>query len=398
MADASADRERLRIFVISGSDLSYQDGGRTHLLEKWTRVAAARHEVDLWAFARERSPEWSLLNVRAPRHVPVPGVAGLSYTASLMASVLLHVRRRRPDAVHVRLSQHTAPVALILRRLTGVPVVLEVTGPIVEEARLYGVSERKVAVIRALATRAMRAADAVVAVTEGIKRQLVEEYGVAERAVHIVGNGVNAESFRPRPMAEARERIGVTTRGPVVGFVGNLHRWQGTEYLIAAARPIVESVPDVEIHIVGDGVTRDLLERSAAQLGVGDRVRFHGQVPYGDVPEFISACDVLVAPLVPKPTGDSGYSPLKLYEYLSSARPVVASRLEGLEVIERAHVGRLVPPADAEALALAVIELLDDPARAEMGERARRLAVEEFSWDRAAGRTIAIIESVARRA
>ena len=385
-------------FVVSGSDLSYQDGGRTHLLEKWTRVAAAGHDVDLWAFAAQSSTAWSPFTVHAPRHVPVRGFAGPSYSASLLASVLWHIPRCRPDAIHVRLVQTTAPVALALRRLSAVPVVIEVTGPIVEEARLYGVSERKIALIRSISGRALRAADAVVAVTDGIKRQLVGEYGVAERAVHVVGNGVNTEVFRPRPSMEARARLGLKARGPIVGFVGNLHRWQGTEFLIEAAPAILSSVSDAEIHVVGDGVTRESLERSADRLGVRDRIRFHGQVAYDGVPDFISACDVLVAPLVPKPTGDSGYSPLKLYEYLSCGRPVVASRLDGLGVIEREGLGRLVPPADGEALARAVVEVLeDDHARAEMGDRARRVAVEQFGWDRAAGRTIEILEGVVRR-
>ncbi len=383
--------------MVSGVDLSYQDGGRTHLLEKWTRVAAEGHEVDLWAFAGQSSPDWSPLTVHAPRHLPVRGLAGPSYSASLLASVLWHLRRRRPDAIHVRLAQPTVPVALALRRLSTVPVVVEVTGPIAEEARLYGVSERKVALIRSISERAMQAAAAVVAVTDGIKRQLVAEYGVAEQAVHVVGNGVNTEGFRPRPTAEARARLGLQGRGPIVGFVGNLHRWQGTEFLIEAAPAILSSVSDAEIHLVGDGVTRESLERSASRLGIRDRVRFHGQVPYDDVPDFIAACDVLVAPLLAKPTGDSGYSPLKLYEYLSSGRPVVASRLDGLEVVEREGLGRLVPPADADALARAVVELLaDDQARVEMGERARRIAMERFGWGRAAERTIEILQGVAR--
>jgi glycosyltransferase involved in cell wall biosynthesis len=130
---------------------------------------------------------------------------------------------------------------------------------------------------------------------------------------------------------------------------------------------------------------------------VGDRVHFHGQISYRDVPAFIAACDVLVAPLLPKPNGDSGYSPLKLYEYLASGRPVVASRLEGLEVIEREALGRLVTPADPAALAGAVVEVLTDHGRAEMGARARRVAVAEFGWDRAAARTIEILQGLARR-
>jgi glycosyltransferase involved in cell wall biosynthesis len=384
-------------FVLSGVDLSYQDGGRTHLLEKWTQVAAAGHEVELWAFAGQNSLATNPFAVHAPHHVPVRGLAGPSFSASLLSSVLWHIRRHRPDAIQVRLVQTTVPVALALCRLSTVPVVIEVTGPIAEEARLYGVSERKIALIRSISERALRAAAAVVAVTDGIKRQLVAEYGVDERAAHVVGNGVNTGIFRPRSSAEARVRLGLRAEGPVVGFVGNLHRWQGTEFMIEAMPAILSAVPDVELHVVGDGATKDSLERSATRLGVRERVRFHGQVPYGDVPDFIAACDVLVAPLIPKPTGDSGYSPLKLFEYLSSGRPVVASRLEGLEVIEREGLGRLVPPADPDALAVAVVELLaDDNARAEMGDRARRIALERFGWDRAAERTIEILWGVAR--
>jgi glycosyltransferase involved in cell wall biosynthesis len=316
---------------------------------------------------------------------------------SLLANLLWQLRRRSPEVIYVRWSAPTALVAVGLSRMSRIPIVLEVPGPIAEEARLYGVSERKVALFRSISGRALRVAAAVVAVTDGIKRQLVAEYGIAEQAVHVVGNGVNTEVFRPRPSAEARSRLGLQARGPIVGFVGNLHRWQGTEFLIEAAPAILSSVLGAEIHVVGDGVTRESLERSATRLGVRDRVRFHGQVPYGDVPDFISACDVLVAPLVPKPTGDSGYSPLKLYEYLSSGRPVVASRLDGLEVVEREGLGRLVPPADADALARAVVELLaDNHARAEMGDRARRVALERFGWDRAAERTVEILQRVAR--
>jgi glycosyltransferase involved in cell wall biosynthesis len=386
----------MRIFVVSGADLSYPDGARTHLLEKWTRVAAVGHEVDLWAFARERSPVWAPMTVHAPRHIPVQGLAGPSFSGSLLASVLPKLRRR-PDAIHVRLAQPTLPVALALGRLTRIPVVLEVTGPIAEEARLYGVSEKKVAVLRSLIGRAMRAADGVVAVTDGIKRQLVSEYGVAGDVVHVVGNGANTEAFGPHAGDEARFSLGLEAKGPIVGFVGNLHRWQGTETLIEAVPAILGSVPRAEIHVVGDGVMRASLERSAAELGVGDRVHFHGQISYRDVPAFIAACDVLVAPLLPKPNGDSGYSPLKLYEYLASGRPVVASRLEGLEVIEREALGRLVTPADPAALAGAVVEVLTDHGRAEMGARARRVAVAEFGWDRAAARTIEILQGLARR-
>lgn len=383
---------RVVFYVISGVDLSYQDGGRTHLLEKWTRVAAAGHEVDLWAFGRQPVAEWDPLAVHAPPHLPVRGLAGPSFSAALLASVLWHVRRRRPDALHIRLAQTTLPVAVALHRLTSVPIVVEVTGPIAEEARLYGVSERKVALLRSLTGHALRTADAIVAVTDGIKRQLVAEYGIGDERVHVVGNGVNTDVFRPRPHAEARNRLGLPDSATIVGFVGNLHRWQGTEFLIEAA-PLI---PIAEIHVVGDGDTRAPLERAAERLGVRNRVRFHGQVPYRDVPDYIAACDVLVAPLVPKPTGDSGYAPLKLYEYLASGRPVVASRLEGLEVVERENVGRLVPHADPGALARAVTEVLAGD-RAALGERARRIAVERFGWDRAAERTLQILRATARQ-
>lgn len=388
----------MTVWVVSMVDLSRHDAGRTHLLEKWSGVAARGHDVVLWAFARELAPVWSGLAVRVPGRVRVPGLSGVSYALSLLADLLRQLRRDSPDAIYVRASPPTLLVALVLSRLTRIPIVIEAPGPIVEEARLYGVSGRKLTVIRAVFGRALRGAAAVVVVTDGIARQLVAEYRVPEQAVHVVANGVNAETFAPRPVAEARARLGIEHSARIVGFVGNLHAWQGAEYLVEAAPAILGSVPGAEIHIVGDGVTRGSLERAAARLGVADLVLFHGPVPYEAVPDYISACDVLVAPLVPKPTGDSGYSPLKLYEYLSCGRPVVASRLEGLEIVEREGLGRLVPPADADALARAVVGLLgDERMRSKMGERARLVAVERFAWTRAAERTIAILESVERR-
>lgn len=385
------------IWVLTTVDLARHDAGRTHLLEKWSKVAEAGHDVALWAFAEEASEVWHGLKVRSPGRIHLRGLSGPSYAVSLLASVLWHVGRRPPDAIYIRASPPTALVALALSRMTRIPVVFELPGPIAEEARLYGVSERKVALIRSSAARSMRGAAAVVTVTQGIKRQLVREYGISEHIVHVVGNGVNTELFRPRPAPEARAHLGLEAPGPILGFVGNLHRWQGTEFLLEAAPTILTAVSDAEVHIVGDGVMRETLEEIASRLGVRDRVRFHGGVPYSAAPDFIAACDVLVAPLIPKPTGDSGYSPLKLYEYLACGRPVVASRLDGLEVVEREDLGRLVPAADADALARAVIEVLsDDRARADMGDRARRVALERFGWNKAAEETIEIVRAVAR--
>jgi len=115
-------------------------------------------------------------------------------------------------------------------------------------------------------------------------------------------------------------------------------------------------------------------------------VRFVGPVVYEEVPRHIAAADVCTAPMT-RERLRSGSSAIKVYEYLACGRPVVASRIPGLEFLESEDLGKLVPPEDAHALAAALEGVLSDAAwRRAAGERGRAFVLEHASWAAVAAR------------
>ena len=136
----------------------------------------------------------------------------------------------------------------------------------------------------------------------------------------------------------------------------------------------------------------------AEQLDVSDKVIFMGMVPYQRVPLYINASDVCAAPFVKVRNERSGVSPLKLCEYLACRKPVVASKLSGLEILEQNNTGILVKPENPEALANAIIRLLQNSdCRNQMGENGRRYVVENRSWESVAKRVAEVCEQNLKR-
>jgi glycosyltransferase involved in cell wall biosynthesis len=104
--------------------------------------------------------------------------------------------------------------------------------------------------------------------------------------------------------------------------------------------------------------------------------------PYEEIPFLINIADICVAPFINERNRKTGVSPLKIYEYMACGKPVVSSRIEGLEFIEKEYAGQLVEPDDAVSLAKALQDLLANTnTRIEMGRRGLKIAREKFSWD-----------------
>ena len=121
-------------------------------------------------------------------------------------------------------------------------------------------------------------------------------------------------------------------------------------------------------------------------------MRFTGAVSYEKIPLYINAGDVCVVPKIPL---KSGYSPLKLYEYMACGRPVIATRTEGFEILEEKNAGLLVNPENSQQFANAIIQLLTDKELgSRMGEHGRTYVVENHSWEIIARRVADVCESV----
>ena len=203
--------------------------------------------------------------------------------------------------------------------------------------------------------------------------------------VEALTNGVETSLFRPveptLPPGE-RRRLVVPRR---------LFPKNGVEYFVRAMPYIVGRV-DAEAVLVGDGPERARLEALAAELGVGDRLRFLGARPNADMPGLLASGELAVFPSLMEATS------VAALEAMACELPVAASRVGGLPEIVDESVGGLFEPADPKSLADKVVELLTSGDLEERGRRARRRVVERWSNDRLAERHLEIYETlVAKR-
>jgi glycosyltransferase involved in cell wall biosynthesis len=202
--------------------------------------------------------------------------------------------------------------------------------------------------------------------------------------VHVVVNAVDTDVFVPRARAGLRQELGLSPTGALVAVVGRLDRNKGT----AVALEGIARLTDVSAVVVGDGPDRGKLERLVDERGLGERVRFTGRRPQGEVARYMAAADLLV---FPSRLAEAG--PLVVAQALACGTPVVASNVGAVPEMlgEDEAVGVLVRPGSASDVAQAVERLLADPvALAAMKEAARARALERFTVDRMVDETHAV--------
>jgi glycosyltransferase involved in cell wall biosynthesis len=274
----------------------------------------------------------------------------------------------------------------------GVPTVLEVNAPLIEEQAQYRVLIDRTGAGQ-VAERAFRAATALLAVSDEVAGWL-ERFPTARKKIHVVPNAIRPERFPEGTPAAFPAAAGVFT----VGFVGTLKPWHGLSVLAEAFDQLHIDHPSTRLLIVGDGPERKNVTEDLVRHGLLESTSFTGIVPPTDVPALLASMDVAVAPYPPLST--FYFSPLKVYEYMAAGRAVVASRIGQLQnLIEHEVNGLLVSPGDAHKLAAALKRLLNEPElRTRLGRRARATVLRDYTWDGVVQRIVSLagLDSVAR--
>jgi glycosyltransferase involved in cell wall biosynthesis len=281
-----------------------------------------------------------------------------------------YIRAQSVHLVHTH-SSVDAWVGGLAARSLGVPVVRSrhVSIPI---------PKRRVVVYR-LADRVITSGEAVAAIVRGA--------GVPAERVAPIGPGLDTTRFHPR-VSGAGVRAELGLRGPTIGLVANIRGSKGHAYFLEAARAVLAERPDARFVIVGDGIGFDDVRRRVKEMALDAHVLMTGF--RRDVPEVMAALDVLVLPSI-KSEAMSQVIP----QALAVGTPVVGTSVGGTpELVRDGDTGRLVPPADARALAAAILDLLRDPARARaMAQRGQTLVLAEHSIDATMARTVAVYDA-----
>jgi glycosyltransferase involved in cell wall biosynthesis len=277
------------------------------------------------------------------------------------------MRQREVDIVHTHLFLGGA-FGRLAALLAGVPV------KVTTEQNAYAIGHlpsRSQVLTGALLARF---SDRLVAVSQGARHYLVQVERVPPAKIQVVPNAIHWPEAVPDFRVEAVKReLGAEGRSPVLGTVARLTPQKGLNYLLQALSVLRTRFPDLFCVIVGEGEMRAGLESLAMRMGLENHVRFCGL--RRDVPAILQGLDLFVLPSLFEGL------PLALLEAMAAGRPVVATRVAGSsEVIEDGVNGRLVPPADADALAEAMIALLDDRELAQtLARRGRETVRQQYT-------------------
>jgi glycosyltransferase involved in cell wall biosynthesis len=238
--------------------------------------------------------------------------------------------------------------------------------------------------------RVWRGAGGYVTITAALARELEDRFG-PRPALSVVADGA-----RFAPLADPGLRRRAPADAPVVGYAGHLYPWKGVDVLVRA----LAHLPGVRALVVGGlHMEPDLgrVRRLADEAAPG-RVTFTGQVDPPHVAALLRDADVLVLPNTPTRISAAYTSPLKLFEYMASGRPIVASDLPSLREILRPDGNAvLVEPGSPEALAGGIMRVLGDAGLAERLARQAHDDLRGYTWDRRAERLEAVLTGVVGR-
>lgn len=348
--------------------------------------------VRLWTLARQLVERGDRVTVLPPRYrsallqrgfstapiplLPWPVLRPVSYAVLSCVVGLMHAWRSKPNVVYYRWME--SPHPLLFARLVGAQCVCEVNGePVPDWSETDRTIKRRFK--HWLASFALSRCDRVVVLTEGLRDLVVRRCRVDAERVAVLPSGTDTGLFTPQDVVICRRRIGIDPGRDYIGFVGSFYRYQGLQCLLEAMAIIRRTMPSVHLLLVGDGEAAPELKEQADRLALSPCITWAGRIPYQEVPAWIGATTLCVAPF----RGDRGEtSPVKIFDYLACGKPVIASAIPSVSATFSQAAGvTLVPPDDPVSLAQAVLVLLKDPDRqARMAADGRHFVEQGFSW------------------
>jgi PEP-CTERM/exosortase A-associated glycosyltransferase len=290
----------------------------------------------------------------------------------------------KPDVLHAHSPSLNAIAALRAGKKFGIPVVYEVRAFWEDAAVDHGTSTEnglRYKLTRALETYALKRADAVTTICEGLRKDIVAR-GIPADKVTVIPNAVDLDKFALGGSADLqlKEKLGLAG-SRLIGFIGSFYAYEGLDVLLRAVPKLSARMPDLRVLLVGGGPQDAQLRQLAKDLGIEDKVVFTGRVPHDQVNAYYDLLDVLVYPRLPMRLTDL-VTPLKPLEAMAQGRVLAASDVGGhLELIADGKTGVLFRANDADSLVEKVGALLESRQQWPALRSAGRAYVEtERNW------------------
>ena len=308
----------------------------------------------------------------------------------------------KPDVLHAHSPSLNAIAALRAGKRFGIPVVYEVRAFWEDAAVDHGTSTEnglRYRLTRALETYALKQADAVTTICEGLRKDIVAR-GVPAEKVTVIPNAVDIEKFSMggTPDLELKDKLGLAG-SRLIGFIGSFYAYEGLDVLLRAVPKLVARMPDLRVLLVGGGPQDEQLRQMAKDLNIADKVVFTGRVPHDQVNKYYDLLDVLVYPRLSMRLTDL-VTPLKPLEAMAQGRILAASDVGGhLELIADGKTGVLFRADDPDSLADKVGALLAaHDTWPKLRQAGRHYVETERNWKVSVGRYPAIYGRLTRKA
>ena len=359
---------------------------------KHSAPSGPEETVDGWHFHRTPAPT-------GPR---LPGLAENALMKATQQRLLEVARQVQPHILHAHSPVLNAIPALRVGRELGIPVVYEVRAFWEDAAVDHGTTTEgslRYRLTRRLETHALRQADHVFTICEGLRKDIAAR-GIPASKVTVIPNAVDIDDFEPggTPDAALKTRLGLDG-ATVLGFIGSFYAYEGLDLLLAVLPALLQHRPDLRVLLVGGGPQEAALQAQALRLGVADKVLFTGRVPHAEVQRYYDLVDVLTYPRHSMRLTEL-VTPLKPLEAMAQGRLLVASDVGGhRELIRHGETGMLFQAGSADALAQAVLGLLGRRSEWRALRAAGRGFVEtERNWRASAAHYRPVFESLSQRA
>jgi glycosyltransferase involved in cell wall biosynthesis len=323
------------------------------------RFDPARHRVSLVSLRRRDLSEEPLDALG----IDITYLQKSRFDPTTLPALLRVIERQQIDVLHLH-GYGATTFGRLAAAIRGLPVVLHEHANLSRTPWFQQIADRFLA----------RYTDVAIAVSQSTAEFVIGARLVRPDRVKVVYLGAPVTEFsQPRSAdqrAAIRAELGAAPSDFVIGTVTRLHDSKGNEYLIEAARRVIDARPSARFFLFGEGPLRPALEAQAARLSLGGRFVFGGFVR--DVARVLHGFDLSVFPSLWEGT------PLTVFEALAAGRPIVATDADGLlDVLTDHRDAMIVPRRDSGALAAAIIDLLDHPdARARLAAEAARTATQ----------------------
>lgn len=387
-APIAAARHPLRILMLAPEPFFEPRGtpfSEYHRIKVLTELG---HHVDLVTYpfgADVDMPNLRIIRSARPpfiRRVTIgPSFAKLVLDAYLGVTILRQARRERYDAIHSH--EEMGLLGVWLARRLRIPHLYDMHSSLPQQLTNFGFARSRLLrrAFEAMEHRTIFGSDVVITICQDLYDH-VERLGAGNRAILIENvMGGDVEQAPDLAPAEVRRRWGIAPDAPLVLYTGTFEPYQGLDMLMEAMALVATARPDVRLLVVG-GRDEQVSDARARAASLGAPAVFTGHQPARDIPAYVQACDILASPRI-KGTN----TPLKIYSYLRSGKPIVATRLlTHLQVLDD-EVAALVAP-EAQAFAGAILRLLSDPAsRERIAQAATERARTRYSRESYVSRT-----------